>query len=126
MAQQSSNNNISVVISTPGALDQLNSYRFKPFVKISDLEQNVAFKISGAKRITTKFGERVVLELEKQQLFLPSRFDKLSPDVLDKLNMENNYYLTNQGPAGSSYDVVFSQQENYNMPYIGPNFYNDY
>lgn len=126
MENQSSN--ITVLTSTPGALDQLNSFRYKPFIKISSLEQHVAYKIYGARRLLTKFGERVVLELEKDQLFLPSRFDKLSDDVIDSINKEGNYHLTNQGPAGSSYDVVFSQQDNYNMPYVGPAaaFYNNY
>lgn len=112
------------------ALNLLNSYRYKAFIKIADLEQNVAHKIYGARRISTKFGERVVLELQKHQMFLPARFDKLTAEVLEKINIEGNFYLTNQGPAGASYDLIFSQHDvvqSYNMPYLGPNnFFNEY
>lgn len=130
MSQAKSTKEPAAQEASVGPLDQLNAYRYKPFVKLGDLEQHVAHKIYAARRITTKFGERVVLELFKYQLFLPARFDNLSDDVINNINKEANYYLTNQGPVGASHDIVFSQHdilENYATAYLGPNsFYNDY
>ena len=70
---------------------------------------NSLYRILHVRRADTKYGVRVVLELEENQLFLPTRYDDLSDNILKAMNEQKNFYLRNLGVIGKTYNLSFSQ-----------------
>lgn len=79
---------------------------FKPTLKVKDMMRGMRYKILGARKVTTKFGSRIVLDLEKHQLFLPSRYDRLSEEAVADLN-KSKYCIVNKGPVLSTFILEF-------------------
>lgn len=91
-------------------LDEINGLctevKFLPTKRLETLEQGLKHKITLLKKITTKYGERLVAELEDFQVFLPVRLNKLSANQVKYIN-RNNLSLVTQGPCGRSTIVKF-------------------
>jgi hypothetical protein len=63
------------------ALDKLNKLgEIKSFIKLQDLSDNQKYKVLKMKKIQTKFGDAIVCVLEKNELILPNRFEKIVID----------------------------------------------
>lgn len=67
---------------------------FLPTVKLNDLTRDIQYPITNLKWVTTKFGQCIVAELEKEvQVFLPQRFtvkfEKLTQEELDGIVRDN-------------------------------------
>lgn len=67
-------------------LNKFNSYKIKNILHIKDMEDLTKYTIVGAKRVTTKYGETVQLELEKNIMFLPTRYNGLSDAEIEALS----------------------------------------
>lgn len=78
----------------------------KPTLKVKDMVQDTHYRILGARKVSTKFGNRVVLDLENYQLFLPARYEKLSDKAVADLN-ENKYCIVNKGAVSSTFSLEF-------------------
>lgn len=108
-----------------GALDIINAYGFKPYFKVCDMVQHSAYKIYGIRKIPTKYGDRVIVELQNNQMFLPARYGSLPVNVLEDIKQQDNFYVSNLGPIGDSFNLVFAQQNNVgnynvNLTYFNP------
>lgn len=85
-------------------LNQLGT--IKPILKVKDMMRDIHYKVFGARRVNTKYGSRVVLQLEKNQLFLPARYEKLSEGAILDLN-QNKYNIVNKGQVLSTFNLEF-------------------
>lgn len=85
-------------------LNQLGS--IKPTLKIKDMMRDMQYRILGARKVNTKFGNRVLLQLETHQLFLPARYEQLSEEAILDLN-ENKYNIINKGQMLSTFNLEF-------------------
>lgn len=78
----------------------------KPTLKVKDMMRDIHYKVFGARRVNTKFGSRIVVHLEKYQIFLPARYGKLSEEAILDLN-QNKYNIINKGPVLSTFNIEF-------------------
>lgn len=96
--------------STFKVLEELNSLRIKPILSLKNMERYCAFKILNCKKVNTRYGNRLHLELEKFCIYLPERFTKISEESFQNLN-EGGYYITNNGTIGRMHNLLFSKSE---------------
>lgn len=89
------------------ALDELTSLAFKPILTIKDMIPNNPLKILSAKKVKTQYGERLVLELEKYQMYLPPRFVNISEATFNRIN-EGDFCITNNGGNGKYANLTFT------------------
>lgn len=59
---------------------------------ISELQQNVSYKIEQFKLIKTKFGERIIVLIQKKIYFLPARFARHIGEANDIEELNNVLY----------------------------------
>lgn len=108
MSYMDKSNSISPVGNEDDAilleLNKLGS--IKPILRVKDMIEYIWYKIVGAKKVATKFGNRVVLQLENYQLFLPTRYESLSEETISELN-RNIYSVANKGKVLSTYNLEF-------------------
>lgn len=62
------------------------------------------------KLLETKFGMKVLVEIDNFEAFLPPRFTELigKPEIIKELN-EDQYILIYNGKSGRSYDIDFTK-----------------
>lgn len=92
---------------TNSDIEELNSFNFKPLLRLKDMELHREYRVINAAKPMTRFGPRIVLELEDYQLFLPERYSKLSEAVFKKFQ-EGKYFVALKEGA-SSLDLIFSK-----------------
>lgn len=80
--------------------------KYKPVLKAADMVIAKEYGVVGAKRVNTKFGERVVIELLEHQLFLPAKYCKLDDAVIEALN-GGTYKIKNLGKNEFTYKYQF-------------------
>ncbi|KAG5866542.1 hypothetical protein JTB14_028464 [Gonioctena quinquepunctata] len=81
----------------------------KPVIKLKNLIVGKQYKINTAKLVSTKFGETVLLELEKNVVFLPQRVtDEYKP------------HIANFSP--DKYAVIFRETKDVGKPYPAASF----
>lgn len=90
------------------SLEELNACNYKPLLKVKEMEPLKAYSILSCGKVSTRFGQRVVLELEDHQMFLPQRFNNISTNTIEKLN-EGGFLITCQGTSINSYNLIFSK-----------------
>lgn len=83
----------------------------KPIIKTADMKINREYKIVAARKASTKYGMKTVLELEDYQLFLPSKYSTLDDKVIKSLN-SSIYNVKNLGKNGNSYKFNFVLRKN--------------
>jgi hypothetical protein len=82
-------------------------------LNLSTMENNKKYSITKAKRETTIYGDRVMVELDgAYRLFLPERFNTLTKTQLMELGRKNEYNLVNSGSLGLSYKLELSLKSN--------------
>lgn len=75
-------------------LKNLNSIKErvrKPIMKTTEIPINKKFKIIKALRVKTKFGEKVMIELDESVLFLPESYNALEDSTIEALNSHTFY-----------------------------------
>lgn len=60
--------------------------KLKPTTRPSALPINQKFLVLAAKRVKTPYGNAILVELEKEKIFLPSRFSEMMEEDLSYLN----------------------------------------
>lgn len=95
-------------------LTKLNNCGSKPILKVKEMIINKSYKVINARKCETKFGKRLVLDLEEYQLFMPSRFDRFTDEeALEEINQRENLHITNKGESGRTYNLEFSETANF-------------
>lgn len=89
-------------------VNRLNVCNYKKNIKAFEMVIGESYQICSATMGASKFGMRIILELNDYQLFLPTRFNTISITVLQELNNQT-YKVTNLGPMGNSYNLVFTE-----------------
>lgn len=111
-------------ISADAILSKLNSNLFKPVIRLQDMVFNDPYKIQLIKKVQTqKYGQRIVVELEEFQVYLPNRYTlSLDDNTMDFMNSDGRFFLTNTGNVGSSSNLYFTRiQQSENMSFYNPN-----
>lgn len=90
------------------AVNRLNACNYKRNIKAFEMIIGESYQICSATMCSSKYGMRIILELNDYQLFLPTRFNTISIAVLQELNNQT-YKVTNLGPMGTSYNLVFTE-----------------
>ena len=79
------------------AINKINRGGYLPTKKISELPNNQEFKVTALRKVTTKFGDRIVAHLDDEfQIFLSKRVSEaLSADdkLLNQMKTTNNLLL---------------------------------
>lgn len=68
-------------------MSEFSKLNQKSILKSSEMVTDYSYKILKARRVKTKFGNKVLLELENNILFLPARFNKISDEVITNLSL---------------------------------------
>lgn len=67
-------------------ISNFNKLNAKQRLSVKDMIPLEEYHITGAERVTTKYGETIVLELETSILYLPKRFNSLTDKDIDELS----------------------------------------
>lgn len=92
-------------------LKQLNSCAPKQWVKLSELSTDRKYKILHFEKISTKFGDSIMVFLDDYQnpVILPQRFNKVISnldEINDKIKAENLYMVTKPAVGEKNYIPV--------------------
>lgn len=68
-------------INTAGQIE-----KFLPTMKIIELDEIQTYKVNKIKKNRNTFGNRIILQSNKFQYFLPMRYSKISDDAFLKIN----------------------------------------
>ena len=83
--------------STNNLLQKFNSLNCKKsLIHLKDLQLSKKYIVINAKRIETKYGFMIQIELENAFMFLPYRFNVLSDDDIHELT-SGLYYVYREG-----------------------------
>jgi hypothetical protein len=83
------------------------------WLNLSTMEKNKEYSITKMKRETTKYGDRVMVELDGAcRLFLPERFNTLTNTQLRDIGRKNKYNLLNRGNLSLSHELELSLKSN--------------
>lgn len=69
-------------------VNKFNSYNTKSIIHIKDLDDSIKYNILKAKRVTTKYGATIQLELENNIMYLPNRYNALTDNEIKDLSSE--------------------------------------
>lgn len=107
------NSNSSII--TMSFLQKLNNVaKIKEGKSLAALEVDKKYKIMSIRKTVTKFGERLVLELEDCCVFLGARFNTLSEEDIGSIQLKaqtGKLYLISHGKCGSAVDIQFVEEE---------------
>lgn len=66
--------------------DKFNSLNKKSMIHAKDLELFKKYPITNAKRVTTKYGGTLLIDLENNIMYLPNRYNELSDEDIKELS----------------------------------------
>lgn len=67
-------------------ISTFNKLNDRQILSVKDMVPMEDYHITGAERITTKYGEAIILELGTNVLYLPKRFNSLSDKDVENLS----------------------------------------
>lgn len=67
-------------------IELFNFLNFQKTLTLNELEANKDYKIDGAYRVSSTFGNTVSLKIDNKMLYLPKRFNFLSDDIIQRLS----------------------------------------
>ncbi|XP_044271357.1 uncharacterized protein LOC123015602 [Tribolium madens] len=80
------------------------------------MEQNKLYRLTGIKRHSTKFGDRLMAELDGvSKLYLPERYNAFTDRQVQDFNGAN-YFLVNKGLEGKSYKLILKSSADIEVP----------
>lgn len=71
---------------------RITTFVRKPILKTTEVPINKKLRIIKAARKKTIFGEKVMLELEENVIFLPSAYNNIKNITVEEIN-KNNFYV---------------------------------
>lgn len=89
---------------TDNIVEKFNERNLKPYKNLKSMEQNKDFLIIGCRKTKTKYGERLLMELENFNIFLPERYNSLTVAEINKF-FNKTYYLRNCGESGRTFKL---------------------
>lgn len=94
-------------INTINYLNNINNNKkfFKEIVPLRLIPMNEKKQILKCIRTTTKFGPKIMLELESCVIFLPERYTNLPDEVVNDLSSGDFYFQ--KVFNGNSFDIIF-------------------
>lgn len=109
-------------------LHQFHVCNYKQNIKASEMDIGRIYKICSASMCLSKFGFRLVLELDDYQLFMPTRFNTLNHVLINEL-ANGGYTVTNTGAVGNSFNLliaeyIMNKNEISYIDFVYPQFYN--
>lgn len=78
----------------------------KSILPIKEIPTTHKLKILAAVRKTTKFGERIMLELEHYVVFLPEKYNVITDNIIEDVN-NGKYKLQKDQKDENTYKVKF-------------------
>lgn len=86
-----------------------NKLNMKQTLCIKDMVDLEEYNITGAERVTTKYGEVIVLELGTNLLYLPKRFNSLTDKDVESFS--SGLYLISKIPMNDEKNGIFYRLE---------------
>lgn len=86
-------------------INKFNSLNKKTLIHIKDLQEATKYEVKNAKRVTSKYGTTVQIELENNIMYLPNRYNALSDDDVMEL-ATGVYYICKQGDSCLKLDTA--------------------
>lgn len=83
----------------------------KEWMSVRDLEPYIKHPIYTVYRCITKYGEKVVVELADLRFILPTRYDSLTDQDLQRLGENNRYCIYSTGRFGKTTKIHFEEIE---------------
>lgn len=74
--------------------------------RVTDLEVFKQYRVCELKRIQTRYGARILCCLEDFNVFLPTRFARLTNGELEELNREPQLFMFYQGRADNNAAII--------------------
>lgn len=91
--------------SAKNLLEAFNLFSSVAWLNLSTMEKNFAYNITDIHKHVTKFGDRLMVELDKtHKLYLPERYNALNDKQIAELST-GNYVLINQGAKGKCFQL---------------------
>lgn len=76
-----------------------NNKLFKAVLHVSDLRLNHKYRCLNLKNINTRYGNRLLLELPENTMYLPAKYINVMEKYAKNLNMSTkNLYMVYEGP----------------------------
>lgn len=79
-----------------------NALNMKQILSVKDMVAGAEYLIVGAERVTTKYGDCILLELTADRLYLPKRFNALADKDLESLSA--GAYIISKIPLNNGSD----------------------
>ena len=92
-------------------LTVLNNRQPKEYLKPTDMTINQEYQIVDMKRISSKYGERILVESSQYKIQLPERYNYLTSEIMETLAHDGNYYIKFTGLVGKAYRFEFTYKE---------------
>ena len=84
----------------------------KKALKINDLEYNEEYSIQRAARVKTMYGEKIMLELSNNVIFLPPKFNEIENSTLADINGGGFYICKLKEPTSErGYILNFTKKK---------------
>lgn len=97
-------------------VNKFNSCNTKSIIHIKDLDDSVKYPIVQAKRVTTKYGTTIQVELENYIMFLPNRYNVLTDEEVKELSNQK-FQIQRKGERNlildAEMDDFFTQNAQY-------------
>lgn len=92
-------------------LEKFNSLGAYQWVNMESMEKKKPYLLTDLKRATTKFGERIIAEMNGDtKMYLPERYNIFTDRQLGEL-CGGNYILINHGQEGKMYKLELTKKE---------------
>lgn len=93
-----------------------NNLRLKEYISVKSLEIGEKHQILNFRRINTKYGEKILVDIKDFSAVLPGRYVKeFTTQRIEQLNQEisagQKFYLTSQGPVDRTTNIELSVGE---------------
>jgi len=84
-------------------------------VSVSRLDIGKKYKVEKVKRVVTKYGEKILVDTEEFNIWLPDRFSTLlSDEDIGKINKNllegGKLFLQSMGAVGRTFNIVFLEE----------------
>ena len=75
-------------------VDEFNAQaKYKKILKLTNMETNKEYAVTGCRRVTTMFDPRIALDLGEVLVFFPERFTSMSDEAVQELNIDKGFVL---------------------------------
>ena len=86
-------------------ITKFNNLNKKTLIHIKELKDSTKYTVKNAKRVTSKYGTTIQIELENNIMFLPNRYNTLSDDDIIEL-ASGIYCICKQGENSLKLDTA--------------------